>query len=69
MAYMPPTIAEKMAVNALPPSVCPFLMNTRAYQNTSAQDINAIPYVHPMPNPLAIPPLYPSFNVVCRASE
>ena len=41
--YMPPTIAEKIAVKAFPPSVCPFLMKTPAYQNTSAHDMQAIP--------------------------
>lgn len=40
---MPPTIAEKIAVNAFPPSVCPFLINTPAYQKTSAHDMHAIP--------------------------
>jgi hypothetical protein len=39
----PPTIAEKIAVKAFPPSVWPFRMNTPAYQNTSAHDIQAIP--------------------------
>ncbi len=68
-SYMPPTIAEKIAVNAFPPSVCPFLINTPAYQKTSAHDMHAIPYVHPSPRPLAIPALYPSFNVFCIASE
>ena len=41
--YMPPTIAEKIAVKAFPPSVCPFQMKTPAYQNTRAQDMHAIP--------------------------
>jgi hypothetical protein len=41
--YMPPTIAEKIAVKAFPPSVYPFLMKTPAYQNTSAHDMQAIP--------------------------
>lgn len=66
---MPPTMAEKIAVNAFPPSVCPFLINTPAYQNTSAHDMHAIPYVHPNPNPFAIPALYPNLRVCCIASE
>lgn len=69
ITHIPPTMAEKIAVNALPPSVCPFLIKTPAYQKTSAHDMQAIPYVHPRPKPLAIPALYPSFNVFCIASE
>jgi len=62
-------MAENIAVNAFPPSVWPFLMNTPAYQNTKAHDMHAIPYVHPIPKPFAMPALYPSFNVFWIASE